>query len=123
MSKGRPSGPTAPFGHLEQTMPWPLEQLIRQYLGFNQCVVKQYNDLVEYYDNDCLRDKTCLWVIAQWRGLEHITDFNLYICQFRFIFNHNHNENTRHFLRDRISEPRRLYKDIVKLGVPVGRVI
>ena len=107
---------------LGETLLWPLEQLIRQYVGFNESVIKEYNNLIEY--GDCLRYKPLYaqWIIAQWREvLIDVADYP-YIYQFRFIFN-NDDYNDEHWLIERISEPPCFYKDIVKIGFAVGRVI
>ena len=100
----------------------PLEQLVRQYLGFDESVVKEYNTIIEYDDfENCLRDKRSpmRWTIAQWRS-----GTVGYIYQFRYVFNNNERNNRKYFwLEERVSEPRRYYGEIVKLGFPVGRVI
>ena len=109
--------------HLDEFMPWPLEQIIRQYLGFNEFVVKEYNDNVEY--DGCLIDKRTFtrYIIAQWRSSSGIVKCNPYVYQFRFIFK-DYNKNTTVFwLEERISKPRCFYKDIVRFSVPVGRVV
>ena len=109
-------------------MPWPLERLTRQYLGFSESVIKEYESIIEY--EDCLRDKRSHkhWIIAQWRGLGCSYDYEHgrpYIYQFRDLFRKNccNKDTDKLWLEIRISEPFRLYKDIVKTGFPVGRVI
>lgn len=129
MSWSTAFGPTAPSGQLD-FIPWPLEHLIRQYLGFDESVVKEYNSIFQYYDDDCLRYKRpyLQFIIAQWRGMLKSTlkEHNPYIYQFRFAFKNNFdniNNDTNYWLSERISEPRCLYKYIVKTLVPVGRVL
>ena len=109
-----------------ESIPWPLEQLTRQYLGFNESVIKQYHDIIDYRGGRYLMDKRSetKWVIAQWRQSRLDVEITPYIYQFSFIFNKDYNPNKRYpWLHERISEPRCFYRDIVKLGVPVGRVI
>ena len=88
-------------------MPWPLERLVRQYLGFNESVIQEYNNLIEYDVNGCLRNKDSQ-LVAQWRGaLDNcIPRIWPYIYKFPFVCNNNN--------PCRISEPKCLYKDIVK---------
>ena len=111
---------------LGELIPWPLEQLVRQYIGFNESVVKEYNDSIAYNDQEnILRDKRSEfeWIIAQWRKTLYVKNAP-HIYQFRFLFNKDYDPNKRYFwLGDRISEPCRFYKDIVKTGFPVGRVV
>ena len=110
------------FGQLD-FIPWPLEHLIRQYLGFDESVVKEYNSIFQYYDHDCLRYKRpyLQFIIAQWRGMlmSTLKEHNPY----RFAFKNCVGNDTNYWLSERISEPRCLYKDIVKTLVPVGRVL
>lgn len=119
-SMSRPSGPTVSFWSLDEIMPWPLEHLTRQYIGFNQFVVKEYNDLVEYDDShDRLKKRSPIyWSIAQWRRAPQIC-VNPYIYQFRSVLCNN--DDTLY--GEYISEPRKFYRDIAKTGVQVGRVV
>ena len=62
------------------------------------------------------------WTIAQWRS--GFVAYKPYIYQFRFVFNNDDHDSKKYFwLEARVSEPRRYYGEIVKLGFPVGRVI
>ena len=115
-----------------ETLLWPLEQLVRQYVGYNESVTQEYNNIIEYNDlENCLRDKRSEmhWIIAQWRfsSSSEFVKCNPYIYQFRFVFNKDFNDYDRNkiypWLCERISKGHHFYKDNVKIGVPVGRVI
>ena len=107
-------------------MPWPLEQMIRQYIGFEGSVIKEYNSIVEYDAFEkCLIDKrtNTRWLIAQWRSSDNLKR-NPYVYQFRFLFKKDFIEGVPYiWLEDRISKPRCFYKDIVRSSLLVGRVI
>ena len=102
-------------------MPWPLERLVRQYVGFHALVTREYSDLIEYIEEDDQRydglvekrsaEKS---VIAQWRIREYDGPLeDHYIYHFRYIFDKNWNCVVPR-TEDSISLPPKLYMDIVK---------
>ena len=77
------------------SIPWPLERIIRQYVGFNGLVIREYGDLVGCHETDnrfCYLDEKRSGshsIIAQWRS-EH-NSFKKNIYHFRFVFDKNWN--------------------------------
>ena len=95
-------------------MPWPLERLVRQYVGFHALVIREYGDLIEY-DDQCLVAKKSNGkrIIAHWRDKYPLT--YPYIYHFRYIFD----KYSTYFsvissVNELISLPPKHYKDIVK---------
>ena len=97
----------APFG--------PLECMVRQYLGFNDLVIHEYSELIEYDDPYLLGGKSNK-IIAQWRneGCPSSMPYIPYIYHFRYIFDKNWNCLISTSANEIISLPPKLYKDIVK---------
>ena len=105
-------------------MPWPLERLVRQYVGFNALVCREYSDLIEYSGGHhnhrfhSLVEKRSgkKSTIAQWRWYPKKMDtIDPYIYHFRYIFHKNWNLNSLvPSTEDCISWPPKLYIDIIK---------
>ena len=93
-------------------MPWPLEQLVRQYIGFNTLVCREYSDLIYYRFDDRLVAKRFDKSIAQWRKYPSNLEEFPYIYHFRYIFVKNYVIQT--YDNEIISLPPKLYIDIVK---------
>ena len=102
-------------------MPWPLEHIVRQYVGFSDFVCREYTDLIEYNERHYNRHLHSLVekrsarrsTIAQWRWKPNKMDtIDPYIYHFRYIFDKNWNLIPS--TEDCISWPPKLYIDIVK---------
>ena len=106
-------------------IPWPLERIIRQYVGFSELVIREYNDLIEYNDKDISCRESLVEkrsgkksTIAQWRikfgEIEEEEELeDPFIYHFRFVFDKNWNSIVPR-TEDSISLPRKVYMDIVK---------
>ena len=105
-------------------MPWPLERIIRQYVGFNTLVTREYNDLIEYNDKDISCRESLVEkrsgkksTIAQWRiKFEDIEEEDFedpFIYHFRFVFDKNWNSIVPP-TKESISLPRKVYMDVVR---------
>ena len=102
------------------SIPWPLERIIRQYVGFNTLVCREYSDLIEYDDRlKRLLEKRSpkRSTVAQWRNPTNIEirGPDLYIYHFRYIFDKNWNCNSLvPLVKECISLPRKMYYDFNK---------
>ena len=93
------------------SIPWPLERIIRQYVGFNALVSREYGDLIGCYENN---DNSRGWlyekrsgsnaIIAQWRCEDH--SFKEYIYHFRFLFDKNWNCVVQHSKENIVRPPK-----------------
>ena len=93
-------------------MPWPLERIIRQYVGFSDLVCREYSGLIFWKIDRIVENVTYKnRAIAQWRASPSIIKDYPYIYHFRWIFNKNYVMHTDE--SDVISMPHKFYKDNV----------
>ena len=72
---------------MEQYLPWDLERLTRQYIGFNDRVIREYHDIFEEYCGGIYLKSTFDYgglLMLQWRTAKNVKQDTLkYILSFR----------------------------------------
>ena len=102
---------------MEKFLPWDLEKITRQYLGFNDHVIKEYHKLFQFDDDGAFPNSLCLRptvstgfvkvIILQWRSALFIN-----YSGFKHIYTFHHITKAGKYMmtQDIVSKPAVLFK-------------